>query len=323
MATHRHRTLVVVIGVLALLGGSVGSAQAGFLHPALQASTPTIAATEATSRATVAAGLEVRNVVASRKAAISEARTAAASPASVPSLDASPSGVSAPRGDLPGWHQVYAEDFTTPNATGTFPSAGYEKHWDVYADGWKDTSHNGTYMPSQVLSVHGGVLDYNIRTVAGQHQVAAPWVTDTSGHAYGRYSIRFHSDALPGYKTAWLLWPDSERWPSDGEIDFPEGNLGSGDTISAFSHYASSRGGQDQFASKATFAGWHTVTVEWVPGKVTFVLDGKVLGVSTTMVPSTAMHWVLQTETNLDGYAPSSAVQGHVLVDWVAFWSRA
>jgi hypothetical protein len=235
----------------------------------------------------------------------------------------SPSGLSVPLGDLPGWRQAYAEDFDVPAATGSFPGAAYGEHWDAYQDGWKDTSKNGTYLPSKVLSVHDGVLDYSIRTEDGLHLVSAPVLKDTWGQTYGRYSVRFRADSLPGYKTAWLLWPDSERWPDDGEIDFPEGDLAPGGTIGAFAHHACAAGGQDAFASSTTFTSWHTATTEWLPGRVTFLLDGAVLGVSTHAVPATAMHWVLQTETALSGGAPSDAVSGHVLVDWVALWTRA
>ena len=178
-------------------------------------------------------------------------------------------------------------------------------------------------MPSKVLSVHDGALDYYIHSENGVHMVSAPWVTTTKGQAYGRYSVRFKADALPGYKTAWLLWPDSESWPADGEIDFPEGNLGSTDHINAFAHYASSAGGQDAFSTSATYSSWHTATVEWIPGKITFYLDGAVIGTSTKMVPTNPMHWVLQTETNLDGYAPADSVAGHVYVDWVSVWTKA
>ena len=44
--------------------------------------------------------------------------------------------------------------------------------------------------------------------------------------AFGRFSVRFRSDPLPGYKAAWLLWPESDNW-NEGEIDFPEGGLDS------------------------------------------------------------------------------------------------
>jgi hypothetical protein len=39
------------------------------------------------------------------------------------------------------------------------------------------------------------------------------------GQLYGRYSVRFRSDSIPGYKIAWLLWPTSENWVQ-GEVDF-------------------------------------------------------------------------------------------------------
>jgi hypothetical protein len=45
--------------------------------------------------------------------------------------------------------------------------------------------------------------------------------------------VRFRADLLPGYKIAWLLWPDAyseglATWPQDGEVDFPEGDLAGG-----------------------------------------------------------------------------------------------
>jgi hypothetical protein len=33
------------------------------------------------------------------------------------------------------------------------------------------------------------------------------------------------------------------------------------------------------------------------------------------------MHWVLQTETNLEGRRPAATAQGHVQIDWVAVYS--
>jgi len=78
-----------------------------------------------------------------------------------------------------------------------------------------------------------GVLDNVIHTENGVHMVSAPEPVIPGGNPgvpYGRYVVRFRSDAIAGYKTAWLLWPNSDNWPTDGEIDFPEGNL---DTRSA------------------------------------------------------------------------------------------
>jgi hypothetical protein len=345
MATLRHRNVTTVLITSALLlagsaapanassrpvlrGVSTGSAVVAAERPAAQRSAQRTPTRPPVAKAGTRAATIRARATAARAAARAAAKPAAlplpvvgAAPVAVPDpLAYSPSGVAAPRGDLPGWRQTYVEDFKTDVATGSFPGF-YSKHWGAYEDGWKDTSKNGTYMPSKVLSVHDGVLDYSLRTENGLHMVSAPWLKDTSGQTYGRYSVRFRADQLPGYKTAWLLWPDSERWPDDGEIDFPEGNLDS--TISGFAHHASAAGTQDVFDTSATFASWHTATIEWLPGKVTFVLDGKVLGSSTKNVPATAMHWVLQTETRISKAAPNPNVEGHVLVDWVALYQRA
>jgi hypothetical protein len=44
---------------------------------------------------------------------------------------------------------------------------------------------------------------------------------------------------------------------------------------------------------------------------------------TTDRVPNTPMHWVLQTETSLDGVAPADSTQGHVYVDWATVYAPA
>jgi hypothetical protein len=47
-------------------------------------------------------------------------------------------------------------------------------HWWAYEEGWPETSRNGVYSSSRVLSIAGGVLDVSIHTEGGAHPVAAP-----------------------------------------------------------------------------------------------------------------------------------------------------
>ncbi len=174
-------------------------------------------------------------------------------------------------------------------------------------------------MPSKVLSVGCGVLDMYIHTESGVHMVSAPEPVIPGGNPgiqYGRYVVRFRSDAIAGYKTAWLLWPDSENWPTDGEIDFPEGNLDA--TISAFMHhmYGDSGASQDAYTSNVTYTTWHTADLVWTATACSFTLDGVLLGTSTSLIPSTPMHYVMQTETQLSGGAPADSASGHVQIDW-------
>lgn len=240
-----------------------------------------------------------------------------------------------PVGDLPGWKQVFTEDFTKGDVPlGAFPGPAYQADWSAgYKDGTPDTAGQTSggksgYFPSKVLSVTNGVLDWFLHSEDGVFMGAAPTPRIPNASAappransllYGRVSVRFKADSLAGYKTAWLFWPDSGVWPRDGEIDFPEGDLG--DMIYGAAHFAAPQDGFDKFDSTSPFTSWHVATTEWSPGRVEFLLDGQSLGVSTTLVPATPMHYILQTEACLPA-CPAPQTQGHVQLDWIAVWSR-
>jgi len=242
----------------------------------------------------------------------------------VPSSAADPSGQAMPSGDLPGWRQVFTDDFATPVPLGGFPAAVASK-WTAYSGG-PDTFGHGWYDPQKVISVGNGMMNMYLRTEGGRHLVSAP-LPIIPGHAnayqgltYGRYAVRFRADAVAGYKTAWLLWPDSDNW-SEGEIDFPEGTLNG--RIEAFMHHRGNPQAQDPFPTTATYGEWHTAVIEWTPQSVRFILDGTTIGTSTNtaLIPNRPMHWVLQTETTPAG--PADTAKGNVQIDWVSIWERA
>jgi len=229
-----------------------------------------------------------------------------------------------PAADLSGWRLLFNDDFDVTVTPGTFPGAVAAK-WSAYPTPWRDTSKNGVYSPD-IVSFHDGLMDIHLHTNNGVHQVAAPvplipGEAGWAGQLFGRYAIRFRADPVPGYKTAWLLWPVSETWPRDGEIDFPEGNLTG--TINGFVHRQGATRGSDQniFRTRETYADWHTAVIEWTPERVEFFLDGASIGKATSRIPNTVMRWVIQTETVLSGGAPEHTAEGHVYLDWVAIWA--
>jgi beta-glucanase (GH16 family) len=236
-----------------------------------------------------------------------------------------PSGQSAPKGNLPGWRLVFVDDFRSRTALGAF---GGGPRWRAYPYPARDTSQHGTYWPQRGLSTHDGVLDIWLHTVkvggTDVHVVNAPQPVipgPERGQLYGRYAVRFKADPVPGYKTAWLLWPDSGR-RSEGEIDFPEGNLTG--PFAAYVHPVNGGSASDQaaFPTRATYHKWHTAVIVWSPGRCRFILDGKQIGVDRQGVPDTSMHWVLQTETQLSDSPPANDASGHVYIDWVAVYAR-
>lgn len=92
----------------------------------------------------------------------------------------------------------------------------------------------------------------------------------------------------------------------------------------AFMHRQGATAGsdQDQYCTGG-FNDWHIATVEWTPTACRFILDGTVMGTSTSRIPDTSMHWVLQTETNVTGGAPADTVDGNVQIDWVTMYAPA
>ncbi len=246
-----------------------------------------------------------------------------------------------PVGDIPGWNEVFADDFTTNVRIGEFSDckprstiassdcaglpAAVSSQLFAYPDGWHDTNADGTYQPSKVLSIEDGELDYYLHSADNAHLVSAvepkiPGGTGFGGLKYGAYAVRFKSESLANYKTAFLLWPDSNVWPRDGEIDYPEGDLNG--TFTAAMHLMGATSGSQQafFQTHTTFASWHTAVIEWTPLLTRFILDGKIVGTADKAIPDTPMHWVLQVEAH--GH-PSDSEAGHVDIDWITAYIPA
>lgn len=323
-------TLVLLLAASGIIGGLVavgpssqGPESAGAAAPTPSAPAGTATAAPSEHSGTAGAGSSAPAYTPDPTAALTREDPA------------SPSGVSMPVGAPQGWRPVFSDDFTEGDVSlGGFPGAAFGARWSAnYADGTPDTAgqKNGgrsAYYPSKVLSVHDGVLDMYLHSENGISMGAAPAPKTRRNNGapynsqkYGLYSVRFRSDALPGFKVAWLLWPDSGRWPQDGEIDFPEGDL----AVSPFAALHSAGSQQSAasaiFQTSASFQAWNTATIEWAPGRVEFFLNGQSIGVSTSGVPDGPMHYILQTESCLPT-CPSPEVRGHVYVDWVAIWTR-
>ena len=245
-----------------------------------------------------------------------------------------PSGQAVPRGDFGTWRQIFYDDFTKDAALGSWGedwngdkivyTGAQGQQWRAYPKSYVDTYDKRPYRSDQVLSVKSSMLNFWLHNVDGKPAGANPTPLISNGsqyQTYGRYSARFKVDTpnLSEYYVAWLLWPQSERWPQDGEFDFPEGNLAG--TVGGFHHYSGAgsctNGCQDvaNVPAGTKFTDWHTYTIEWTPGRIKYILDGNVVLDSTKWVPSGPMRWQLQTETSGNG-----THSGNLMVDWVAVW---
>lgn len=258
-----------------------------------------------------------------------------------PSPGVGPSGIPMPNSDLTGWDLIFSDDFLIPVAEGTWTGCvagedpidnacsglptGVMEKWFSFSDGWVDSQGGGIFRPSEVNSIHDHMLHARLHNSGGEDKVTAfePRITGY-GQIYGRYAVCWKSDATPGSKVAWQLWPDSEIWPRDGEIDFPEASLNG--TTEGFVHKQDATSGDDAdvYSTGIPFGDnlWHTAVIEWGPTSLKLFLDDALIGNTTSRIPNTSMHYIMQCVNNLaeDGLpAPNSVA--NIYIDWVAIWS--
>lgn len=280
---------------------------------ALALATAAVALTSCSSSASTAPTTSSASSSPLSSASTSPSSSPSASPTPSPT-PTTPADVAMPTAEPAGWTRVYGRSDWTGRAL--------TRDFTAYPARWRDTSHHGRYSGLSNVSTKPGLLVIRLASDSLGPRVTAIMPNLGKGQRSGRYSIRARMSAVgDGYKTTWVLWPDDERWPAHGSMAWPDGAITGAPT--AIAHWALPRGGQDTFPQTALNSGWHTYTTEWVPGRVQFFLDGTLVGTSTNHVPSTSMHWVLQSETVLGRTPPSPTATATIEIDWITMAKRA
>lgn len=198
-------------------------------------------------------------------------------------------------------------------------------------------------------TVANGVLSCPISTDdAGKHITAAPrpkWNNSTSGTCQGgRWEMMIKTDALSTYKIALLMWPESGSNISgstsgtgiggNGEIDFPECNLGASNTAGGFMHYQDGTGKGDFQATASTTQRivtdvWVKYAIEWRPNAdrvsstLKFLVNDAVVKTFTgSKVPNQRMNPRFQIETIISDETLhiDPNVSGNFMFAYIAFW---
>jgi beta-glucanase (GH16 family) len=232
---------------------------------------------------------------------------------------AGPSGMPAPTGNLSRWTHVLTENFSGSTLDGN--------RWQSYLGtpggnpfGWFDPSH---------LRVGRGklVIDgYRDAALGGKWATGGVATQLPLDQTYGKYLVRMRVDRGIGVNHAVLLWPASESWPP--EIDFSEGSA-RGDAVSYTTvHY----GADDKMIHhrvRVDLRRWHTVGVEWMPGRVVYTLDGRAWRtVKSVHIPSQPMKLTIQThafgcttERWEGGGGARTPAHVRLDVDWVVIYA--
>lgn len=265
-------------------------------------------------------------LAARRHATPTPKRPVVSTPVTPTETSTSPSGVSMPTGNLPGWQQVLADDFT-----GTTLGKEWTQLWGQAGGnpgGWWTPSHlvvsNGelqlqTYSdPAQCLATWGCTATNN--EVSGGVELAAP-------RTYGKYLVRMRAENGKGIAVGAMLLPSNGSWPP--EIDFVEDNGASPRSTNYVTLHYGAQNTMVEANEKVNLSEWHTYGVEWTAGKLVYTLDGNAWAtMASSNVPSQPMDLVLQQEawacgTDAWEECPNASTPAKVNfdVDWVVAYA--
>ncbi|HZD99258.1 MAG TPA: glycoside hydrolase family 16 protein [Micromonosporaceae bacterium] len=262
-----------------------------------------------------AAGATFSSAAPNDAVSASGPQSSAPSTPAVPAGTDDPSGVPMPRGDLPGWHQTFADDFTGTQVN--------RKKWYVF-DGQPLGDPAAQFVPSHISVADGMVTigAWPMSTARGPIYASGGMSNVVNfSQGYGRYDVRFRMDRGWGIAYALLLWPSDNK--SKPEIDFAEDNGKVREMTSATSHPIGP--GEKHLEVEGNFTQWHTAEVVWSAKKLTYSIDGKVWGTMTGIaVPkSTPMSISLQTQSHACGDTweacpdDTTPPKVNLQVDWV------
>ncbi|MGW4422495.1 glycoside hydrolase family 16 protein [Streptosporangium sp. NPDC004631] len=192
------------------------------------------------------------------------------------------------------------------------------RSWAVYHSPGAETNPR----TRRAVSVGGGMLRLKGGVTGGRDLSGG--IASHLSQRYGRWEVRLRAERGAGYTPLALLWPDSQGRPDYAEVDFTEiidpGRRSSG----IFVHRGDRRQAQRQV--RADFTRWHTVAVDWLPGRLTFWLDGrKVWDYTGANVPrGHSMHLALQNDVTCNRWSPcrgaSTPETVSMYVDWVKIY---
>jgi Glycosyl hydrolases family 16. len=145
------------------------------------------------------------------------------------------------------------------------------------------------------------------------------------------WQVRARFEAGLGYGQALILWPDSNHWPEDGELDFAEAPTAAKESV-AFTVHWGDNNRVDYARASGDFTQWHTYTVVWKADSVRMLIDDKTYYDSSTssrnpQIPHSSMHLAIQQEPGpldpsdwVPNPGPGTPDQVTMHIDWVRIY---
>ncbi len=224
-----------------------------------------------------------------------------------PRAAAAPAPAAAPAG----WNLVLSDDFNGNTVD--------QSKWGIY----EGVGNGGTaHRVRSAVSQANGELN-----ITGSGSTGGGLAT-LHQQTYGRYEIRAKFDRGAGFGSAILLWPASENWPTDGEIDISEITDPDRQSMGAHNHWGANNT-TVHHKEDADFTQWHTFALDWLPDRVVWYLDGREIWRTTQSesIPHTKHFLGMQFDTADGSYIPwpnaSTPAKVNMHIDYVKVYAKA
>lgn len=161
-----------------------------------------------------------------------------------------------------------------------------QKVWGIYDS--KGNAGVGWRRPSAIT------IENNTLRIKAKGDVSGG-MSQHFSQTYGRWVVRARVEKGNGYGPALLLWPDSEKWPDDGEIDFFESPKGDRAEALMTTHWGADNS-QISHGAPGDYSEWHTFTVDWLPDRIVYYIDNveQYRVTDKAAIPTKPMHLAIQ-----------------------------
>jgi endo-1,3-1,4-beta-glycanase ExoK len=232
-------------------------------------------------------------------------------PAPTATPTATPAPTPTPTATPAGWTLVQSDDFSGTAVDTT--------KWSIYSGA--GNGGNGVRAASAITE-GSGLLTITAKMVNGT--LVSGGMMDKLNQTYGRFEVRVRTDPDPSLVTSGvvLTWPQSGKWPVDGENDIYETTLDADRTpFKSFVHYGSTNQQYWYIHSGIDGTQWHTMAMEWEPSAIRIYRDGLLAWTVTDVnaIPDVPHHLALQ----LDAFKQLMTGTVRLQVDWIKIYKRS
>jgi beta-glucanase (GH16 family) len=184
---------------------------------------------------------------------------------------------------------VFDEEFSGPTLNRT--------NWSPYFS--PGNGGNGLRRPTAFRIDKRGWLVVTATTVDGEVVSGGMALKHDYTYGYYEFRVRTEPDSTGITNAVVLTWPQSGRWPGDGEIDMYEAGIATSGrrTFDSFVHYDSTNK-QYAFEHRVDPSQWHVVAMLWAQDRITIYRDGRAVWTlrDQAAIPRVAHHVCVQLD---------------------------